>query len=163
MSEVSKDFNHSYWELKSYFSIYDLIVIGAGIVGLSSAISYKEKNKKAKILILERGIIPDGASTKNAGFACFGSAGELLDDLKSSDNEIVSGILKMRYDGLKFLRKRIGDKNLQLEFNGGFELFESKEEFDVCLEAVPELNKMIWKNIVEKNPCRNVKNNYRNW
>jgi hypothetical protein len=28
-------------------------------------------------------VLPHGASTKNAGFACFGSISEIIDDLKS--------------------------------------------------------------------------------
>jgi glycine/D-amino acid oxidase-like deaminating enzyme len=67
--EKNNILNYSYWEKKHLFFDYDLIVIGSGIVGLSTAISFKEKNKKAKILILEKGILPNGASLKNAGFA----------------------------------------------------------------------------------------------
>lgn len=62
----------SFWETQTYLSDIDLIVIGSGIVGLSTAISYKQKNKNAKVIVLERGVLPTGASTKNAGFACFG-------------------------------------------------------------------------------------------
>lgn len=57
----------SYWEQKSYINEIDLIVIGAGIVGYSTALFYKKRHPKSKILILERGILPSGASTKNAG------------------------------------------------------------------------------------------------
>jgi len=34
------------------------------------------------LLILERGPFSSGASTKNAGFACFSSLTEVLDDIK---------------------------------------------------------------------------------
>ncbi|CAN5175283.1 hypothetical protein BH23BAC1_BH23BAC1_40990 [soil metagenome] len=53
----------SIWEHQSFLK-YDFIVIGAGIVGLSTAISLRELNPKASILILERGVLPIGASTK---------------------------------------------------------------------------------------------------
>ena len=33
---------------------YDYIIVGAGIVGLSTAYSISKKNKKAKILVLEK-------------------------------------------------------------------------------------------------------------
>ena len=71
----------SLWEKRSLIS-YDIIIIGAGITGLSTAASLKEKNPKLNILVLERGLLPTGASTKNAGFACFGSLTELRNDLK---------------------------------------------------------------------------------
>lgn len=69
----------SYWEQKNFFR-YELIVIGSGFTGLSTAINFKKKNPKARVLILEKGVFPTGASTKNAGFACFGSLTEILDD-----------------------------------------------------------------------------------
>jgi hypothetical protein len=34
-------------------------------------------------------MLPHGASTKNAGFACFGSISEIIDDLKSHSEEEV--------------------------------------------------------------------------
>ena len=142
-----KDFNHSYWELKHYFKQYDLIVVGSGIVGLSTALSYKKQNKKAKILVLERGILPNGASTKNAGFACFGSPGELLDDLNKMPEKKVWETVKMRWDGLQILRKRLQDKNMDYKPYGGFELFDAPESFELCLQKLPYLNASVKKEL----------------
>ena len=87
--------NLSYWEIKSWLSNIDYTIVGSGIVGLNCALRLKEKFPKSKILILEKGSLPQGASTKNAGFACFGSASEIIDDLKShSESEIISLIKK---------------------------------------------------------------------
>ena len=151
MSILNKNINYSYWELKQYFTEFDLIVIGAGIVGLSSAISYKNKNKKAKILILERGLLPNGASTKNAGFACFGSSSELLDDLSKNNSETVWETVLMRWQGLQILRKRLGDKGIDLNLWGGYELFDSKENKIRSLEKIQELNKEIYQHLGLKN------------
>ena len=82
----------SFWEFNSWFKDLDLVVIGSGIVGLNTAIEYKKRNRKAKILILEKGILPEGASTKNAGFACFGSPSEILSDLKNQTIEEVENL-----------------------------------------------------------------------
>ena len=71
----------SYWEQQS-FTAYDHIVVGAGIVGLSTAIELRGHYPSARILVLERGLLPSGASSRNAGFACMGSVTELLDDLE---------------------------------------------------------------------------------
>lgn len=140
---MNKDFNHSYWEFKQYFRPFDLIVIGAGIVGLSSAISCIQKHRKLRILVLERGVFPEGASTKNAGFACFGSAGELLDDLKHQSPEQVWDMVKMRWKGLTKLRNRLGDKELDYKSYGGYEMFNTVSEADFVTSRLPELNAAI--------------------
>ena len=43
----------SYWE-KSFFIKYDLIVIGSGISGLFSALSFNKLHPKAKIAISDK-------------------------------------------------------------------------------------------------------------
>ena len=89
----------SYWE-QQCFSQYDHIVVGAGIVGLSTAISLSGIFPGQSILVLERGFLPSGASTKNAGFACMGSATELLDDLSHIPADEVVALFAARKRGL---------------------------------------------------------------
>lgn len=141
----------SYWELQSYFCRWDLIVIGSGIVGLNAALHYKKANKKAKVLVLEKGVLPSGASTKNAGFSCFGSASELLSDLEKMPEDVVWETLKMRWDGLQLLRSTIGDKAMRYEAHGGFELFDDKEKYTRCVEEVDMLNREVKAVIGKKN------------
>ncbi len=135
--------NYSFWETQTYFKNTDLIVIGSGIVGLNAAISYKEKHKKAKVIVLERGILPSGASTKNAGFACFGSVSELLSDIKNTNEALVWQTVEMRVKGLALLRKRLGDKHINYKEYGGYELFDDHALFDACAESIAYLNKQI--------------------
>jgi len=61
----------SVWEKESFVQ-YDVVIVGAGITGLSTAASLIEQRPELKILVLERGLLPTGASTRNAGFACDG-------------------------------------------------------------------------------------------
>jgi glycine/D-amino acid oxidase-like deaminating enzyme len=156
---INKDFNHSYWEIKHLFKSYDVIIIGAGIVGLSTAISIKKINKKINVLILERGLKPEGASSKNAGFACFGSAGELLDDLQKMDEKTVWETVEMRLNGLKLLRKRIGDKNMFYQPKGGYEVFYDLKKFEKCYQEVEYLNKKLKQNFNLNRCYSNVKTN----
>ena len=74
--------NLSYWEIKNWFTNVDYTIVGSGIVGLHTALRLRERFPESKILILEKGMLPQGASTKNAGFACFGSISEIVEDLK---------------------------------------------------------------------------------
>lgn len=130
----------SYWEQQSFFH-YDILVIGCGIVGLSAAVSLKEKNPSLNLAILERGIIPAGASTRNAGFACIGSFTEMLDDLENMPEDRVLSLIKMRRDGLTFLRKRLGDKQIGYNENGSYELI-NKESL-VLLDQLEAINQKI--------------------
>ena len=104
--------NYSYWELKEWFTNIDFTIVGSGIVGLNCALELKKKYPKAKVLVLEKGMLPQGASSKNAGFACFGSLSELIDDLKTHSEEEVFNLVKNRWEGLQLLRKNLGDKNV---------------------------------------------------
>ena len=97
-----------YWEQKSFFSWFDVIIIGNGIVGLSASIYLKLKQSSLKIGILESGFLPAGAGTKNAGFGCFGSISELEHELKYKvgragseyDRYALQIVPSIRYPGL---------------------------------------------------------------
>lgn len=97
----------SYWEQKNFFVDIDHIIIGAGIVGYSTALYLKSFEPNARILILEKGVLPSGASSKNAGFACFGSATELYTDIKNYGKDEVWKTVEKRWKGLQNLRNLI--------------------------------------------------------
>ena len=121
--------NLSYWEYKTWLSQIDFTIVGSGIVGLNTALNLIKRFPKAKILILERGILPHGASTKNAGFACYGSISEILSDLKIQTEEDVVKLVRKRWDGIQLLRKNLGDEAMDFQNLGGHEVFlqEQKE------------------------------------
>lgn len=130
----------SYWEQQSFIR-YDHIVIGAGIVGLSTAIELKDKYPQQRVLVLERGLLPTGASSRNAGFACMGSLTELLDDSQySSEDEIVL-LYERRKKGLEILRTRLGDDKIGYKANGSYELISDTEL--PALEQMAYLNRLL--------------------
>lgn len=136
--------NLSYWEIKSWLTNVDFTIVGGGIVGLNCALQLKERHPKANILVLEKGIFPQGASTKNAGFACFGSLSEIIDDLKTHSKEDVFKLVKKRVEGLKLLRSILGDSNIDYQGHGGYELFLDKDElYDKCLSQKEQINKLL--------------------
>ncbi len=135
----------SYWEIKNWFSNVDFTIVGSGIVGLHCALELRERFPESKILILEKGILPQGASTKNAGFACFGSLSELIDDLKTHSEEEVIQLVQKRWNGLQLLRKRLGDATLDFKPYGGYELFLQDDDatYSECLQKMPFLNEIL--------------------
>ena len=130
----------SYWEQQS-FSHYDHIVVGAGIVGLCVAIGLKDRYPNASVLVLERGLLPTGASTRNAGFACMGSATELLDDLQHASETEVVNLFEARKKGLHRLRNMLGDVRIGYRENGGYELISDREA--EVMDKLDHLNKLL--------------------
>ncbi len=137
--------NLSYWEIKSWLTNIDFTIAGSGIVGLNCALNLKKKHPKANILILEKGTLPQGASTKNAGFACFGSLSEIIDDLNTHSEQEVIELVKKRVSGLQLLRNTLGDKIINYQQNGGYELFtkEDSQLFDDCLSKKDSINSLL--------------------
>ncbi len=135
----------SYWEIKNWFSNIDFTIVGSGIVGLHCALHLRERFPTSKILILEKGILPQGASTKNAGFACFGSLSEIIDDLKSHTEEEVIQLVQKRWEGLQLLRKNLGDTAIDFKPYGGYELFLKNDEstYNECVMKMPFINELL--------------------
>ena len=137
--------NLSYWEIKNWFTNVDYTIVGSGIVGLHCALSLRERYPNSKILVLEKGILPQGASTKNAGFACFGSISEILDDLKNHSEEEVIQLIQKRWNGLQLLRKNLGDEAIDFKPFGGYELFLKDDEsgYSECLQRISFVNEIL--------------------
>jgi len=135
--------NYSYWELKEWFTNIDFTIVGSGIVGLNCALQLKKKHPKATILILDKGMLPQGATTKNAGFACFGSLSEIIDDLNSHTEKEVFNLIAKRWKGLQLLRKNLGDATIDFQQNKGFELCESEGFFQECIAKKEIINQLL--------------------
>lgn len=137
--------NLSYWERTSFLQEYDYTIIGAGIVGLFAAIEIKSKNANAKVLVLERSFLPDGASTKNAGFACFGSISEIIEHRKKTSEQEFKNLVSKRVHGLKKMREVLGDVNIDFIASGGYEVFTKNDEiiYDECVQSLNEYNSML--------------------
>jgi glycine/D-amino acid oxidase-like deaminating enzyme len=115
--------------------------VGSGITGISAAIELKETFPKDRILVLERGLLPTGATTRNAGFACMGSASELLADLAYQSEDEVVALFMRRKHGLDILRKRLNDEALGYRAEGGFEVIAEKDL--AVLDRIDYLNGLL--------------------
>jgi len=152
----------SYWEYKTWLSKVDFTIVGSGIVGLNCAIHLKTLFPKAKVLVLEAGVLPQGASTKNAGFACFGSISEVLSDLETHTEEEVFTLVEQRWQGIQFLRQLLGDKALGFKKLGGHELFLKKDAilYDRCRDQLEKVN-LLLSPIFGASPFHTSKNQFK--
>lgn len=115
----------SFWEKNSFLN-YDYIIVGSGILGLSTACELKERFADKEVLVLERGIFPTGASTKNAGFLCFGSLTEILADFRLKGEEDAVSLVEKRWHGINLLKQRLDEKKIGYLNYGGYELIDEK-------------------------------------
>jgi glycine/D-amino acid oxidase-like deaminating enzyme len=133
---------NSVWELDTFYRKRDIIIIGAGFSGLWTAISVKEKYPEKSVLIIERNAIPLGASTRNAGFACFGSLTEVIADSEKMGWEKTLELVTMRYNGLQKIQHYFKNSEIDFELNGGYEIINNEEPLS-RIEAVNEKLKPI--------------------
>ncbi len=139
----------SYWEKTAFTDNADVIIIGSGIVGLNAALHLKKQQPLLKVLVLERGFLPTGASTKNAGFACFGTVSEQLALLNETSEDEVVRMVDYKWRGLQLLRQNLGDINIDYQQHGGYELFMTgeTERADNCADQINYLNKLLSKTV----------------
>jgi glycine/D-amino acid oxidase-like deaminating enzyme len=141
--------DYSIWEYEAYSIDWDICIIGSGITGLSTGISILERRPGTKVLVVDRWFIPLGASTRNAGFSCFGSPSEILADIGKMGEDASVSLVSKRWRGLQKLKTRLNQQHACYETNGGYELF-NKEDYEKVIESLPYLNQLLSEVISEK-------------
>ncbi len=130
----------SYWEEEAFWQA-DVAIVGAGLVGLSLAAELLERAPNLRVIIVERGLAPMGASTKNAGFLCLGSPSELCRNLREVGEAQMVALVAQRAEGLRRLRQRLGDAAIRYEPLGGYELI--LEPYEWLLHELDRLNSLL--------------------
>lgn len=135
----------SIWEKEMIRPSADVVIVGAGITGLSTAWFLKESHPELDVLIVDRSVEGTGASTRNAGFACMGSLGELVADSREMGMDAVCDLYKKRWEGLQLLTNIIPEEEMGLVWCGGYELFfeGQEEEWENVREALDGWNERI--------------------
>ncbi len=131
----------SIWEKEAYLISPDVVIIGSGFSGLWSALQLKILRPHSSVLLLERGILPTGASTRNAGFSCFGSPSELLNDATAMGEADMWNLVNMRYEGIQMIQQYCSASAIDLEMNGGYECFDAQSPYwHLCNDQLGWLN-----------------------
>ena len=133
----------SFWEYEELLGDIDVVIIGAGIVGLLTAYYLKLSQPNWKIIILEASNSGAGASTKNAGFACIGSLGEIIADNKVYGETATLDLVSQRVEGLERLKSIVGEDQIEYENKSGCELFISQNEFIQTADYIDYWNNLI--------------------
>ncbi|CAH0995533.1 hypothetical protein EMA8858_01656 [Emticicia aquatica] len=130
----------SFWEKDVFLKKYDVIIVGAGFSGLWLAYFLKKNKPEMTVCILESGVLPTGASSKNAGFSCFGSPTELLENISVMGIEQAMYWAEKRFKGISMISQHFGSE-IELNACGGTELFSDKTIFDETQNQMAYLNK----------------------
>jgi gamma-glutamylputrescine oxidase len=133
----------SWWELRGWFGDLDALVVGGGLVGMTAAMHMKAQRPEARIAIIDRQPLGGGGSTRNAGFACFGSPSELAEDVQTLGEARTAQLVAMRWRGLQELRQAWGDEALGYKESGSVELFTHADHLKHVEAWLPRLNAML--------------------
>jgi len=118
----------------------DVVIVGGGFTGLSSAYHIKEKFPEKHIVLLEGACCGYGASGRNGGF-CIGT--DMLKETSPSDPEERQKNLDISFYGLNFIKRMISEHGVEcdLEENGMLEValnekhVQGLEEFQDYLKS----------------------------
>lgn len=134
----------SIWEKETIYAHQDVLIVGAGLMGLWSALELKKKNKDLRITLLERFPSPLGASSRNAGFACFGSPTELLHDSLTMGTDAMLQGVENRYKGIEKIRNHFSESTIGYELCGGYECMnQSYVHWDQLNDQLEWLNQLL--------------------
>lgn len=133
----------SHWEQTTFLRSPDVAIIGAGLTGLQAALELKRLQPQADVLVVERAAIPRGASTRNAGFACFGGPTELLADLDAYGEESMVDTVRKRFAGIKALEQNFAHRGIDWVKNGGYEVVDDPATQAMVRKRLPELNALL--------------------
>ena len=133
----------SYWETDRVLSTADLLIVGGGFTGLCSAHFSTIKKPSLRITVVDQQAYGQSlASTRNAGFACFGSPTEILSDIESEGIDQALARVKLRYEGIQLWLDMFSAKDFDYTPDGGLEVFHGTESiiYEKTLDKLSLLN-----------------------
>lgn len=132
---------YSFWEQDYWNKKFEFVIIGAGFTGLNCAINIKEKYPKSSVLVIDNSLRFSMASTKNAGFACFGSPSELLFDIDKVGEEVAAELMTKRRAGINMINQQFA-KLCDYRSCISHEWFLDSDLYSKCADKLACLNKI---------------------
>jgi glycine/D-amino acid oxidase-like deaminating enzyme len=129
----------SVWETESFFAPATVAIVGGGLLGLWTARELKINDPNLKVTLIDAGTVPTGASTRNAGFACFGSPSELLHDAQTDESAMWQTV-EWRFKGIQKIKALFNHAIIDYNPCGGFECYEAGTATAPNADALAWLN-----------------------
>lgn len=133
-----------YWTASSVFAAYDVVIVGGGFTGLCAGITLLKHAPKLRVAILESEMLGTKASSRNAGFVCFGSPSEIQRDIETHGIEQVLALLRLKLKGVKVLTQFLKTRKASYHRAPAYELLMSDfpEAREKALDSLEPLNKV---------------------
>src|SRR4051812_37991923 len=125
--------------------VYDAIIVGAGISGLSTAYWLQKEDPSMKIAIVEKQRLAFGASGRNAGFITGGSVEHFNRMITKHGLETATEIWRFAQENMRLLKNEIiqdDGAKLAFEQNGAYSLAAQPNEFEELKNVTVIMDKL---------------------
>lgn len=137
----------SFWQdsSKKQIKTADIVIVGGGIAGLSSAYWIHKNDPGLKIIILDKGELGSGATGRNAGFITCGSVEHFNRLVSKHGLDEAAKIWAFSEINLKLLKEEIiqdQKKQILFEQKGSFSLASTESEITELKESAAVMEKL---------------------
>ena len=119
------------------------LVVCSGFTGLCAGRFARDTSQSMRIAVVDQQRYGQSlASTRNAGFACFGSPTEILYDINHEGAEQAFSRVQRRYEGIQMWLDMFPGHDFEYSADGGLEVFQADERhiYENALDHLSLLN-----------------------
>ncbi len=118
----------------------NVAIVGGGLLGCCLAHELNDRAPQLNVVVFDRCERPVGASTRNAGFSCFGSVGEIAADVDRLGPDAARALVEQRVRGLGLLLAKVDPLAIDFRADGGSEVFL---EDHPAISRIEEINNLL--------------------
>lgn len=115
---------------------FDHIVVGGGIVGVSTAYWYRKLHPEKSIAILESRVLGAGASGRNAGFVLQGTATDFLSDIERYGEDVAGRMYRLTSRNRDLIESELDGDTIEFRASGSIIAAGSVEEDERLVASV---------------------------